>query len=227
MGNQVKIVEEKIASFRKKYYLNLFLRGTILSASILLAYFLFATLIEYNLWLARGIRLSLFLLFFGTVGYCLFRFLREPLLWWLSGRGIGKEQSAKIIGQSFPTIQDRLLNFLQLSAITNNRTVLVDASLEQKATLFERYSFDSIIDLAENRKYLRYLAIPFVLFAAIFIINQKIFTQSTDRIIHFGQEFAPQAPFAFVVENESLLAFPNEDFVLRVRLDGEAIPAAG
>ncbi|HRI79843.1 MAG TPA: hypothetical protein PLR06_09945, partial [Cyclobacteriaceae bacterium] len=122
MGNQVKIVEEKIASFRKKYYLNLFLRGTILSATILLAYFLFATLIEYNLWLARGIRLSLFLLFFAAVGYCLYRFLREPLLWWFSGRGIGKEQSAKIIGQSLPTIQDRLLNFLQLSAITNNRT---------------------------------------------------------------------------------------------------------
>ena len=227
MGNQVKIVEEKIASFRKKYYLNLFLRGIILSSTILLAYFLFATLIEYNLWLARGIRLSLFLLFFGTVGYCLFHFLREPLLWWFSGRGIDKEQSAKIIGQSFPTIQDRLLNFLQLSLITINRTVLVDASLEQKASSFENYSFDSIINLTENKKYLRYLAIPFVLFAVIFLFNQKIITQSTDRIIHFGQEFAPQAPFEFVIENQSLSAFPNEDFVLHVRLTGDAMPAAG
>src|SRR5882672_10945719 len=153
MGNQVKQIEEKIASFRKKYYLNLFLRGAILSATLMLAYFLFATLIEYNLWLAKGIRLSLFLLFFGTVGYCLIRFLREPLLWWFSGRGIGKEQSAKIIGQSFPTIQDRLLNFLQLSSLVTNRTVLVEASLEQKALLFENYAFESIIDLRENRRY--------------------------------------------------------------------------
>lgn len=226
MGNRVKIVEDKIATFRKKYYLNLFLRGTILSLALLLAYFLFATLIEYNLWLAKGIRLSLFLLFFGAIGYCLFRFLREPLLWWLSGRGIGKEQSAKIIGQSFPTIQDRLLNFLQLSALSSNRNVLVEASLEQKASSFEGFSFESIIDLGENKRHLKYLAIPFILFAIIFFVNQKIFTQSTDRIIHFGQEFAPQAPFEFIIENEKLVAFPNEDFVLQIRLKGDAIPNA-
>ena len=226
MSNQTKEVEEKIAAFRKKYYLNLFLRGTILSLTLLLAYFLLASLIEYNLWLGKGIRLSLFIVFFGIVGYCLFRFLRAPLTWWLSGSGIGKEQSAKMIGQHFPTIQDRLLNFVQLSSITTNRSVLVEASLEQKALVFQSLSFDSIIDLRENKRYLKYLSIPFAVFAVLFIINQKIFTQSTDRIIHFNQEFSPQAPFRFIVQNQKLIAFPNEDFVLQVSLEGEAIPDA-
>ena len=226
MGNQVKAVDEKITSFRRKYYLNLFLRGAILSLSLLLAYFLLATLIEYNLWLGKEIRLALFLLFFAAVGYCLFRFLREPLAWWLSGRGIGKEQSAKIIGQQFPTIQDKLLNFLQLSSITNNRGVLLEASIEQKASAFENFSFESIIDLGENKRYLKYLAVPFLLFAIIFIVNQKIFTQSADRIIHFNQEYSPEAPFKFIIQNQNLLAFPNEDFVLQVSLKGEAIPDA-
>lgn len=226
MGNQAKDVDEKIASFRRKYYLNLFVRGTILSLTLLLAYFLLASLIEYNLWLGKGIRLSLFILFFGTVVYCLFRFLRAPLTWWLSGSGIGKEQSAKIIGQHFPTIEDRLLNFLQLSSVTKNRSVLLEASLEQKASVFERFSFESIIDLGENKRYLKYLALPFALFAAVFIFNQKIFTQSADRIIHFNQEFSPQAPFQFIVQNQKLVAFPNEDFVLQVSLMGEAIPDA-
>ena len=160
MGNQVKIVDEKITAFRKKYYLNLFLRGAILSLSFLLAYFLLATLIEYNLWLGKGIRLTLFILFFAAVGYCLFRFLRKPLAWWLSGSGIGKEQSAKIIGQHFPTIQDKLLNFLQLSSITSSHSVLLEASIEQKAAGFEVFSFESIIDLSQNRRYLRYLVVP-------------------------------------------------------------------
>ena len=226
MGNQVNIVDEKITSFRKKYYLNLFLRGAILSLSLLLAYFLLATLIEYNLWLGKGNRLTLFILFFAAVGYCLFRFLREPLTWWLSGRGIGKEQSAKIIGQHFPTIQDRLLNFLQLSSITDSRSVLLEASIQQKASGFESFSFKSIIDLSDNKRYLKYLAVPFLLFAVIFIINQKVFTQSTDRIIHFNQEYSPEAPFKFIIQNQSLLAFPNEDFVLQVTLTGEAIPDA-
>ncbi len=226
MGNRTKEVDEKIASFRKKYYLNLFLRGTILSLTLLLAYFLMATLIEYNLWLGKGVRLSLFILFFGTVGYCLFRFLLAPIKWWLSGSGIGKEQSAKMIGQHFPTIQDRLLNFLQLSALTNNRGALLEASIEQKASVFQGFSFESIIDLGENRRYLKYLALPFGLFAVLFIFNQKIFTASADRIIHFNQEYSPQAPFQFVVQNTNLLAFPNEDFVLQVSLKGEAIPDA-
>lgn len=226
MRSQVKVVDEKIASFRKKYYLNLFLRGVILSLSLLLAYFLLASLIEYNLWLARGIRLSLFILFFAAVGGCLFSFLREPLAWWLSGRGIGKEQSAVIIGRHFPTIQDRLLNFLQLSASTRNQGPLLEASLEQKASTFEKFSFESIIDLRENKRYLKYLAVPFGFFIVLFIINQKIFTQSADRIIHFNQEFSPQAPFTFTIENDKLVSFPNEDFVLKVRLEGEAIPDA-
>lgn len=226
MGNQVKVVDEKITSFRKKYYLNLFLRGAILSLSLLLGYFLLATLIEYNLWLGKGIRLTLFILFFAAVGYCLFRFLREPLTWWLSGKGIGKEQSAKIIGRHFPTIQDRLLNFLQLSSITSSRSVLLEASIEQKASAFENFSFESIIDLGENKRYLKYLAVPFLLFAVIFIVNQKIFTQGTDRIIHFNQEYSPEAPFQFIIQNQNLLAFPNEDFVLQVTLKGEAIPDA-
>ena len=226
MGNQVKIVDEKITAFRKKYYLNLFLRGAILSLSFLLAYFLLATLIEYNLWLGKGIRLTLFILFFAAVGYCLFRFLRKPLAWWLSGSGIGKEQSAKIIGQHFPTIQDKLLNFLQLSSITSSHSVLLEASIEQKAAGFEIFSFESIIDLSQNRRYLRYLVVPFLLFAVIFIVNQKVFTQSADRIIHFNQEYSPEAPFEFIIQNQNLLAFPNEDFVLQVTLMGEAIPDA-
>ena len=226
MGNPLKVVDEKIASFRKKYYLNLFLRGTILTLSLLLAYFLLATLIEYNLWLGKGVRLSMLILFFGVVGYCLLRFLREPLAWWLSGRGIGKEQSARIIGRHFPTIQDRLLNFLQLSSVTANRSVLLEASIEQKATVFEGFSFESIVHLGENKRYLKFLAVPFLLFAIILFVNEKIFTQGTDRIIHFNQEYAPKAPFEFIIQNQNLLAFPNEDFVLQVSLKGEAIPDA-
>ncbi len=227
MGSQVKVVDEKIASFRKKYYFNLFLRGAILSLSLLLGYFLLASLIEYNLWLGKSIRLSLFILFFGIAGYCIFHFLRQPLLWWLSGSGIGKEQSAKIIGQYFPAIEDRLLNFLQLSLVSENRSALLEASLEQKASAFEPFSFSSVIDLSDNKRYLKYLAIPLLLVVGIFIINQRIFTQSADRIIHFNQEFAPQAPFEFIIENEQLIAFPNEDFTLHVTLSGEAIPDAG
>ena len=226
MRSRDTAINTKIISFRRKYYLNLLIRGSILSFALLLAYFVFATLIEYNLWLGKGVRLVMFVLFFFTAAYCLLRYLKDPLTWWVSGRGIDKEKSAQMIGSHFPAIQDRLLNFLQLASVTKGRGVLLEASLEQKASLFDGISFESIIDLGANKRYLKYLAIPFLAVVTIFLINQKIFTQSTNRIIHFNQEFSPQAPFRFVIQNQRLVAFPNEDFILQVRLQGEAIPDA-
>ena len=216
MNSRLNNVSDKISSFRRKYYVNLFLRGSILTLTLLLAYYLLASLIEYNLWLGKEVRFSLFLLFFVAVGYCVFRYLREPLIWWLSGQGIGKEESARIIGNHFPAIQDRLVNFLQLSSVSKNRGPLLEASLEQKASLFEGFAFETIIDFRENKRYLKYLAVPFIAFGILVLINQNIFTQSAERLIHFNQEFSPQAPFRFVVENQKLVTFPNEDFELHL-----------
>lgn len=86
MGRRVDNVSDKIISFRRKYYVNLFLRGTILSLTLLMAYYLMVALLEYNLWLGKEVRLTLFIMFFVAAIYCLYRYLRDPLLWWLSGR---------------------------------------------------------------------------------------------------------------------------------------------
>lgn len=226
MDGRLERVSDNISSFRRKYYLNLFLRGSILTASLLLAYYLLANLIEYNLWLSRGARLTLIVLFFLTAVYSVYRYLRNPIRWWISGRGLGNEDSARLIGDHFPTIQDRLLNFLQLAGTPQQRGPLLEASLEQKASLFDGFSFDSMVDLRENRRYLKYLAIPFIAFAAIFLVNQRIITQGTERLVNFDREYAPQAPFRFIVDHDKLVTFPNEDFELHIRLEGEAIPDA-
>lgn len=226
MSSRLDRVAKNISSFRRKYYVNLFLRGSLLTLTLLLAYFLLASLIEYNLWLSGELRLTLFILFFLTAAYCVYRYLRDPLLWWLSGRGIGSEDSARLIGSRLPAIEDRLLNFLQLTSSTRHRGPLLEASLEQKATLFEPFDFARIIDLSENKRYARYLAIPFAAFALIFLLNQKIITQSTERIVNFDKEYSPLPPFRFYVDHQKLVAFPNEDFELHVHLEGEALPEA-
>src|SRR5690606_8027666 len=80
------------------------------------------------------------------------------------------------------------------------------------------------IDLSQNRRFLRYLAVPIGALLLIFLLNQRIITDSTSRIIHFNREFTPQAPFDFIVENKNLAGFYNEDFELVVRLEGKQIP---
>jgi hypothetical protein len=216
-------IHEKIRSFQKKYYLNLFIRGMLLTFSILIGYFLLASVLEHNLWLGQWARLLIFFSFFAVAGYCSFRFLNQPFKWWLAKRGLDEQQTAKLIGSAMPSVKDRLLNLIQLAANENN-SALTYASVQQKSKEFEPISFDSVIDLRENKKYLKYLAIPVVLIIIILLINQNIIFKSTERIVHFSREYTPEAPFNFLIENKSLNAFYNEDFTLSIKLDGKALP---
>ncbi|MBX2895453.1 MAG: hypothetical protein KF763_08420 [Cyclobacteriaceae bacterium] len=224
MSTGASKIEDKINAFTRRYYLNLSIRGLILSLSLLLAYFLLASLIEYNLWLGKAGRLVIFSSFFLVALFAVLRFLREPLQWIIYKKGLGKEESARLIGTYFPHVSDKLLNLLQLTSQSNN--ALAEAGIVQKAMSMQDIAFERAIDLKSNRKYLRYLLIPFGVIIILLIFNSGIFTESTKRIVQFNQEFSPQAPFRFTIQNENLNAFFNEDFTLSLKMDGEALPEA-
>ena len=220
-----KNINKKLTSFKRRYYLNLLIKGCLLSLSILLSYYLLASLLEYSLWMGRGGRFLILFLFFLIAVYCTVHWLREPLAWWLIKSGLNNEKSAKLIGAFFPSIQDRLLNYLQLSSHSESNS-LIEASLEQRANLLMSFNFESVVSLKSNWKYIKYLAIPLFSAIGLAIVNQKIFTQSGHRIIHFNREFLKQPPFAFQIEPDNLFAFANEDYTLNVQLSGDQIPDA-
>lgn len=224
MGDGIERIQEKLQTFKKKYYLNLLVRGLLLTLSILFFYFLIAALLEYAIWFGPWMRFFIFLSFLITAAYCVYRFLRNPISFWISKKGINDEQSARLIGDSIPTIKDRLVNLIQLSGTSDSG--LAYASIRQKSKEFEPVPFESVIHLDQNRRYLKYLAIPVGIILVLLIFNQRIITQSTNRIVNFNQEFSPQAPFEFLVQNSSLTGFFNEDFTLTVSLEGSAVPDA-
>jgi hypothetical protein len=223
MSDEVGRIHEKIRSFQKKYYLNMFIRGAILTLAILIGYFLLASVLEHNLWMGQWFRLLMFITFFGVAGYCVYRFMNQPFKWWLAKRGLNDEEAARLIGMSMPSVRDRLVNLIQLSSAGKDSS-LTYASIQQKTQEFEPLSFESVIDLRENKKYLKYLAIPVIIILLILLINQNIIFQSSQRIVHFNREYSPQAPFNFVVQNEALTAFYNENFTIKLKLEGTAIP---
>jgi hypothetical protein len=223
MSNGVERIHEKIKSFQRKYYLNLFIKGGILTLSILLGYFVIASLLEHNLWLSQWARLAIFITFFAVAGFCILRFLNQPLQWWIAKRGLNEEQTARLIGRSIPTVKDRLVNLIQL-ATASRKSDLVFASVQQKSREFEPLAFDTVIDLRENTRHLKYLAVPVALVLIILLINSNILTQSTDRIVHFNRAYAPAAPFTFSIANDPLTAFYNENFTVQVDLKGKSVP---
>src|SRR5688572_20316192 len=222
MGAGLDRIHRKIKSFNKKYYLNIFVRGIILSLAILFSYFLLAAVLEHNLWLSPMSRLSIVIIFIGVAAFCIFRFLKEPLQWWLVNRGLNEEQSAKIIGHYLPHAKDGLLNLIQLAASGKN-SALAYASIDQRSKEFDPVPFEDFIKLNENKRYLKYLFVPVLLILAILVFNKSILTQSAERIVHFNRQYSPKAPFTFSVSN-SLKGFYNENYVLDVQLLGQALP---
>jgi hypothetical protein len=138
-------------------------------------------------------------------------------------RGLSEEQSARMIGQYLPSGKDRLLNLIQLD-VSGNTSALTYASIQQKSREFDPVVFDGFIDLRENKRYLKYLVVPIFVILVILLFNRSIITSSTDRIVHFTNQYSPEAPFQFVIQDQSLVAFFNEDFTIRLKLTGEAIP---
>lgn len=218
-------VEKNIAAFRRKYYRNLAIRGSLLSLLILLGYFLLMALLESALWLPANVRMIVVIFFFAIGVFCVARFLSDPLKWWLKRQGISAEQSAQMIGSRFPQIGDRLLNVLQLYRQPQT-SALWAASINQKSQQFEGIPFDRAIHLRENLVYVKLLSIPILALIIILIFNRTILTQSTYRLVRFREEFSPAPPFQFVVDKSKLTAFFNEDYALQVSLSGDAIPDA-
>ncbi|MFN3839290.1 MAG: DUF4175 family protein, partial [Cyclobacteriaceae bacterium] len=216
-------IDEKINAFRQKYYLNLLVRGLLLSLTIITLYFILAAFLEHAFWLNTYLRLSVLLLFFGLVGYCIWHYLKEPIRYLLTRKGIDDEQSARLIGNSLPSVRDKLINLIQLSGFSSTSGLAV-ASISQKSNLLEPVEFDRVINLKQNYRYLRLLLIPVAVVLALLIFNKSMLLQSTHRIIHFNKSFTPAAPFQFIVQNQSLTAFRNEDFTVLLTLEGNSIP---
>ncbi len=223
MEEGIKDINQKIALFKRKYFINLFLRGAILVPAFGLFYFLVAALLEYNLWLGRSARFSILILFFALVAFFVFRFFWKPLRWLIYKRGLDEEESAKLIGNYFPTVADRLLNILQLAS-TSKKNPLLEASIAQKSAQLRPVQFEKAVDLSTNKKYLRYLIFPVAIIIVLVFVDSSIFTKSTSRIIRFNQEFSPEAPFEFNLLNKNLTAFFNEDYTIQMSFSGKAIP---
>ncbi len=135
------IIFDKLEAFIKKFYTNELIKGVILFIGLGLLYLIFTLLIEYFLWLSATGRTILFWLFVAVEAFLLIRFIAFPLfkLFKLQ-KGINYEEASQIIGNHFTEVQDKLLNFLQLSN-QKQPSELVLASIEQKASFIATDSF--------------------------------------------------------------------------------------
>ncbi len=217
---------QRLDKFIRKYYTNQLLRGAIFSAVYVLAFFLAINLLEYYLYLPGYLRKILFFGFVVSSAVFAGRFFMLPLLhYYRLGKIISYEQAAQIIGTHFTEIKDKLLNILQLhQAGTQQESQLLLAAIDQKAVELKPIDFSFAIDLSKNKKYLRYLAPPVLLFLFIIIAAPNIIKQGTKRLYHNDTYFEKEAPFQFVVLNKNLRVLQFENITIDIKIEGDALP---
>lgn len=218
-------IEQKLQNFSKKFYTSELIKGSILFLTLGLLYLLFTLFIEYFFWLQPNARTFLFWLFVGVEMFLLVRFIFFPIfkLFGLK-KGISNEEASRLIGNHFPEVNDKLLNFLQLKNNTETSELLL-ASIDQKASELQPIPFSKAINFSVNIKYLKYLVIPVILWLLTFVsgIGEKL-NDSLNRVVNHNVAYNPPAPFFFELTSENLNVIKGEPLTIYVQTKGDIIP---
>ena len=224
-GEQILI--QKLDEFIRRYYKNQLIKGSLYAGGILLSAFLTVVLLEYFGEFNSLIRAVLFFTFLGAVLIVLARYIALPLLKLNNiGERITYHQAASIIGSHFSSVQDKLLNVLQLQnnqGLTGSDELLL-AGIHQKINELRPVPFATAIDLKENRKYLRYVGPVVAITFLMLILWPQIFRKSTERLVHYSTYYEKEMPFTLSILNPKLEALQTGDFVLQVSVKGEQLP---
>ncbi len=217
---------KKLNGFIRKYYRNILLKGLFYSVTLLVVFFLFFLLIEfvnYNSTLVRTIIFYLYVIFAVVILGC---YVIYPLTKLLNiGKIISHEDAAKIIGKHFPEVADKLLNLLQLKQLSlSNESQILLASIDQRTKELYPISFHKAIDKKKTKKIGLIALFILLLFLFVGFLFPNFLKDSTYRYINHTQYFEKPSPFEFILQNSTLEALQQEDYLVELKVKGSMLP---
>ena len=228
MGTNYNLLLLKINEFTRKFYLNKLLRGSIYAAALILTLYLFLFI-----WIFYSYPsiITKTLLFYSYVAISLiavlFWVVKPALSYFKLSKTLSLEEAANLIGNHFFNVKDRLLNTLQLKELADSapqNSALILAGIDQKINELKPIPFSTAINLGDNKKHIKYIALPLFIILLIGIIAPAILREGTNSFIRYNEEVLPKAPFNFVVENKSLNITQGDDLTIKVKLIGNEFP---
>lgn len=228
MQSNYQTLINKIENFIKKFYKNQLLKGAIFFITALVSSYILVATLEYFGRYNSTIRAIIFFTFLSFTLFCLVKYIIIPILGIFKLRKtIDYEQASKIIGKHFTSINDSLLNTLQLKSEANNLQIdnsLLIAAIEQKTQQLTPIPFQKAINFKANLKYLKFALFPILIIVLLSLFKPDLLADGGKRILKFNTTFTPVAPFNFVIENENLTTEQFSDFDLKVKMLGKQIP---
>ncbi|MBL6873444.1 MAG: hypothetical protein ISR00_05805 [Flavobacteriales bacterium] len=217
---------EKLEEFISKHYKNLLLKGVIYFFSVFVGFFILFSVGEYYGQFNTLIRTFLFWAFSVFNLFVLWKWVVIPLIGlYRIGQSLDYFEAAKIIGNHFSSVEDKLVNLLQLQELSEDDNALIEASIQQKINQLKPIPFTKAIDLRANKVYLKYAIAPIAVLIILFLSgNKNMVLESSSRIISYNTEYLPVAPFDFIIDNTSLQVVKGDDFQLYMHYEGSEIP---
>ncbi|MEP7267710.1 MAG: DUF4175 family protein, partial [Saprospiraceae bacterium] len=229
MSNQdnYNLLLSKLDQFTRKYYTNQIIRGLLFTTGSVLLLFLAYSLLENEFYFSKEVRKVLFYSFNGfTLGALAFWVFTPLMHYFKLGKIISYEQAARIIGDHFGDVKDKLLNILQLKSQYDDavQASLIEASIQQKSAQIKLVPFKNAIDLSRNKKHLRFALPPILILFALLVGAPSLIKDSSARIIHNNEDFEKAAPFHFNLRNDKPSVVQFDNYTLDMEVTGNVVP---
>jgi hypothetical protein len=205
------------------------LRGLIIATLLIVSLFIVLDVFEYFFWTNTVVRAISFYLFVAFTLAVLASLVIKPLFKLFKlGKIISQEDAAVIIGRHFPEISDKLLNAIQLQSLIeemdSESVSLINAGIEQKTIELKPFPFRRAISFKTNVRYLKWLITPSLVILITLIISPAFITDPAYRIVNHKTSFSKPLPYKYRILNDSLKVVQGDDFVLKVKVEGDEMP---
>lgn len=173
------------------------------------------------------LRSLLFFVFLAAMIYPAIRYLVPA-----AGRLLGiknlpsADTMALRIGALYPEIKDKLCNSLQVVSsagrIQGTSPELAYAAFNEVSAAAKDKDFDAIIDKDKNKNYLLLMLAAVIITAGSMGIFRSSMGEAFYRVMNFGTQFVPPAPFTLLPDPLEQTAIKGENALITIRADGKA-----
>lgn len=218
-----KEIIAKLESLIRKEYVELILRGLILSLIIGITVFLLFGFFELAAYSKSIVRTVLFFVFLVVVLASIVYLILLPLLKYFNVFGSRNYQlSAFTVGKFFPEIKDDLLNAIQLVSAEKSESyyssALLDAAFKNVYERSKPIKFESIVNFSRVKKLLRSFIVLFFISVLSFALIPEL-RAASNRLLNFRQEFIPPAKFYFEIfpGNTEITKGGGVDIIIKIK----------
>lgn len=222
-------IKLKLTAFIRSYHQQQLVQGLLSTAlqSVLLFYLVNYT--EYLFWLDTPVRGALFYGFWLLIGLLVAWQVGRPAAQYFrfSSTALSELQAARIIGNHFGEISDKLLNLLQLEQMgtsAHGQSALLLKSIEQKTEMLRPFAFSEALNWPAFRKSMYRFAGVLLLLLMWGIYDAPSISAASQRLFRYGEQFSKPAPFQFVTAFSDTQVNQNAALMVGVSLQGNAIP---